>query len=254
LVRKSDTTRNLFYIDSGAGQCLSSCSSAFMTLEPCSLEVVGVAGSLSIFGRGTVVFALSFNDTEILIRVHNCLYSFGEFNLLSVSQMQTIKGNTLNLSLESPSLRLRAGPHPSSIPSWERQPYVDIPLGLDDGLYCMMLEPISSDDPRLRTHQMFDLTLPGEYEPCSHRGDRFVGLVKPWTTTVVDIPKPLGRIYSLNGSIDFHSGLTTFSDTFLAPAGLPPARKQYDTSNSQDMSDLSIRFLGGGVRIGFFTQ
>ncbi len=64
---------------------------------------------------------------------------------------------------------------------------------------------------------------------------------------MVNIPKPLGRIYSLNSSIDFHSGLTTFSDTFLAPAGLPPARKQYDTSSSQDMSDLSIRFLGGGT-------
>jgi hypothetical protein len=131
-----------------------------MTLEPCNLEVVGVAGSLSIFGRGTAVFALSFHDTEILIRVHNCLYSFGEFNLLSVSQMQTIKGNTLNLSLDSPSVRLRAGSHPSNVPSWERQPYVDIPLGLDDGLYCMMLEPISSDDSRLRTLQMFDLTPP----------------------------------------------------------------------------------------------
>ena len=95
---------------------------------------------------------------------------------------------------------------------------------------------------------MFDLTPPGEYEPCSHRGDRFVGIAKErqWTTTVVNIPKPLGRIYSLNGSIDFHSGLTTFSDFFLAPAGLPPARKQYDITSSQDMSDLSIRFLGGG--------
>jgi hypothetical protein len=249
LVCTSATTKNVFYVDSGAGQCLSSCSTAFMTLEPCNLEVVGVAGRLSIFGRGTAVFALSFHDTEILIRVHNCLYSFGEFNLLSVSQMQTIKGNTLNLSLESPSVRLRAGSHPSNVPSWERQPYVDVPLGLDDGLYCLMLEPISSDDPRFRTLQMFDLTPPGHYEPCSHRGDRFVGVSKgiPWTTTVVGIPKPLGRIFSLNGSIDFHSGLTTFSDKFLAPAGLPPARKQYDTSNSQDMSDLSIRFLGGGT-------
>jgi hypothetical protein len=242
-------TQNVFYVDSGAGQCLSSCSTAFLTLEPCNLEVVGVAGSLSIFGRGTAVFALSFHDTEILIRVHNCLYSFGEFNLLSVSQMQTIKGNTLNLSLDSPSVRLRAGSHPSNVPSWERQPYVDIPLGLDDGLYCMMLEPISSDDSRLRTFQMFDLTPPGEYQPCSQRGECFVGISKgiPWTTTAMGIPKPVGRIYSLNGSIDFHSGLTTFSDKFLAPAGLPPARKQYDTSNSQDMSDLSIRFLGGGT-------
>jgi hypothetical protein len=56
-----------------------------------------------------------------------------------------------------------------------------------------------------------------------------------------------GRIYSLNGSLDFHSQLNSFSDHFLAPAGLPPARKQYDVTNPSDMSDLSIRFLGGGT-------
>ncbi len=66
-----ESTRNLFYVDSGAGQYLSSCSTAFLTLEPCSIEVVGVAGSLPIFGRGTAIFALSFNDIEILVRVHN---------------------------------------------------------------------------------------------------------------------------------------------------------------------------------------
>jgi hypothetical protein len=169
----TDKTKNLFYIDSGAGQCLSSCSTAFMTLKPCNLEVVGVAGSLSIFGRGTAVFALSLHDTEILIRVHNCLYSFGEFNLLSVSQMQTIKGNTLNLSLESPSVRLRTGSHPSNVPSWERQPYVDIPLGLDEGLYCLMLEPISSDDPRFRSLQMFDLTPPRRIRALLSTGRSF---------------------------------------------------------------------------------
>ena len=245
LVCKSESTRNLFYVDSGAGQCLSSCSTAFLTMEPCRIEVVGVAGSLSIFGRGTAIFALSFNDTEILIRVHNCLYSFGEFNLLSVSQMQTIRGNTLNLSLEKPSLRLYTGTHST------KRSYIDIPLGLDDGLYFLLFEPISSDDPRLQTHQMYDLTPPGDYEPCSHRHDRFVGISKgvapSWTTSVLNLPTPQGRIFTLNGSLDFHSGLTSFSDQFLAPAGLPSARKQYDTSDPSDMSDLSIRFLGGGT-------
>jgi hypothetical protein len=46
---KPSSTKNVFYVDSGAGQCLSSCSTAFVTLEPCALEVVGVAGSLPIF-------------------------------------------------------------------------------------------------------------------------------------------------------------------------------------------------------------
>jgi hypothetical protein len=126
----SDVAKSTFYVDSGAGQCLSSCSTAFMTLEPCTLEVVGVAGSLPIFGRGTAIFVLTLKGgEEILVRIHNCLYSFGEFNLISVSQMQTIKRNTLNLSLESPRIRLygeTAGV--DSLPGKRQRHFVDIPL------------------------------------------------------------------------------------------------------------------------------
>jgi hypothetical protein len=68
-----------------------------------------------------------------------------------------------------------------------------------------------------------------------------------WTTSQPSNPASSGRIYTLSGSIDFHSELASFSDHFLAPAGQPPARKQFDTSNPQDMSDLSIRFMGGGT-------
>jgi hypothetical protein len=67
-----------------------------------------------------------------------------------------------------------------------------------------------------------------------------------WTTSVLHTPQYPGRIYSLSGTLDIHSHLESFSDHFL-PAGLPPARKQYDVSNPSDMSDLSIRFLGGGT-------
>jgi hypothetical protein len=122
---------------------------------------------------------------------------------------------------------------------------------MDDGLYCLHLDPISSDDSRLLTLQIFDITPPGEYEPVTHRIDRFCGAAKAilplWTTTAFNTSTPTGRIYSLNGAIDFHSQLKSFSDHFLAPAGLPPARRQYDVSNPADMSDLSIRFLGGGT-------
>jgi len=74
-----------FYVDSGAGQCLCSCSSAFHSMEACHLQVVGVAGRLSIHGLGTAVFLVSVDGNETLLRIHNCLHSFGEFNLLSVS-------------------------------------------------------------------------------------------------------------------------------------------------------------------------
>ncbi len=57
----------------------------------------------------------------------------------------------------------------------------------------------------------------------------------------------VGRIIALAGTQDFHSELISFSDKFLAPAGLPPSRKQFDVTNVADMSDLSIRFMGGGT-------
>ncbi len=37
-----------FYVDSGAGQCLCSCSSAFISMEACHLQVVGVSGRTNI--------------------------------------------------------------------------------------------------------------------------------------------------------------------------------------------------------------
>ncbi len=56
-----------------------------------------------------------------------------------------------------------------------------------------------------------------------------------------------GRIFTLAGSVDFHSELVSFSDHFLAPAGLPPTKKKFDVMSAADMSDLSIRFLEGGA-------
>ena len=221
----SSVAKSVFYIDSGAGQCLSSCSSAFLTLEPCTLEVVGVAGSLPIFGRGTAIFVLTLQGgNEVLVRIHNCLYSFGEYNLISVSQMQTIPTTVLDLSLASPRVRLYNSERPF------KRKFVDIPLVMDDGLYCLDLTPISSDDPRFYDLPVFDITPSGVYEPVSHRLDRFCGVTKPpvplWTTSVVHPPPSAGRIFTLNGSLDFHSELQSFSGHFLAPAGLPPARKQ----------------------------
>jgi hypothetical protein len=224
-----------------------------MTLEPCTLEVVGVAGSLPIFGRGTAIFVLTLmGGEEMLVRIHHCLYSFGEFNLISVSQMQALPRNILDLSLVSPRLRLYcSGVSGESSPASRKRQFVDIPLIMDDGLYCLHLDPISTDDPRLLELQIFDITPPGEYEPVTQRIDRFCGAAKTtlplWTTSTFHTPPPTGRIYSLSGALDFHSQLQSFSDGFLAPAGLPPARRQYDVSNPSDMSDLSIRFLGGGT-------
>ena len=95
-----------FYIDSGAGQCLCSCASAFITMEACHLQVVGVAGRLTIHGQGTAVFLATSGDDEVVLRIHNCLFSFGEFNLLSVSQCQLAEGNKLDFAVGNPILHL----------------------------------------------------------------------------------------------------------------------------------------------------
>jgi hypothetical protein len=90
-----------------------------------------------------------------------------------------------------------------------------------------------------------------------------LGLTSFYHTAVTDLLGLLSRIRNARGlhhrthrnlwdesmrlTVNFHSELTSFSDQFLAPDGLPPARKQYDTSSPSDMSDLSIRFMGCGT-------
>ena len=100
-----DTT--LFYVDSGAGQCLCSCDGAFINMSPCEIEILGVAGSLQIYGIGTALFvAKDDSDREVVLRIHNCLFSRGEFNLISVSQLCGKPENRVDLSVVSPALCL----------------------------------------------------------------------------------------------------------------------------------------------------
>jgi hypothetical protein len=174
LASKTSSTTVVFYVDSGAGQCLSSCSTAFRSLDPCQLEVVGVAGSLPIFGIGTAIFALVLaGGSEVLVRVHNCLYSFGEFNLLSVSQMQTNHMTSIELSLEAPSIRLYSADRSVKRGQGLKrgQDFIDVPLEMDEGLYALVLEPVSSDDTRYLSSRIFDLTPPGDYSPVSQKAD-----------------------------------------------------------------------------------
>jgi hypothetical protein len=165
--------------------------------------------------------------------------------LLSVSQIQTNRRNSLNLSLESPSIRLFSDIDSEADRIRTKAPrFVDIPLDMDDGLYALTMEPLSSDGPRHLSKPIFDVTPPGDYSPLSSRAPN---TRRMWTTVVLPTPTPVGRIVVLAGALDFHSELSSFSDSFLAPAGLPPSRRQFDVTNASDMSDLLIRFLGGGT-------
>jgi hypothetical protein len=81
----------VFHVDSGAGQSLCSCSDAFLNLRACAIQVVGISGSLPIFGVGTALFVIAgAQGKEAVLLIHNCLLSEGGgFNLVSVSRLST---------------------------------------------------------------------------------------------------------------------------------------------------------------------
>ncbi len=113
------------HVDSGTGQILCSCPDAFLSLRPCAIEAVGVSGSLPVFGVGTAVFAVrTITARTVVVLLHNCLLFQGSpFNLLSVSQFQLSAQNTVDFSIDSPSLTVTSS-----------HGCVGIPLLLDDGL------------------------------------------------------------------------------------------------------------------------
>ncbi len=86
----------IWYVDSGAGQSITSCSEAFCTLTPCAILVVGVAGTMPVHGMGTARFLTIICDKQVILTIHNCLLCHGEtFNLLSVSQLLRSTDNSI---------------------------------------------------------------------------------------------------------------------------------------------------------------
>ncbi len=63
-------------------------------------------------------------------------------------------------------------------------------------------------------------------------------------TTVLSVPSRSGRVIAMSAKMDFDDELRNFSDAFLAPVAIPPARRQYDVDKPADMTELSIRFMG----------
>ncbi len=148
-----------FFVDSGAGQCLCSVSGAFSDLQPCRIEVTGVAGSLPIYGSGTANFvALDHNRKQIILRIPNCLYGRCEFNLLSVSQFNQVVGNRVDFSLNSPAMVVTA-------PQGIQRSSTRVPLVLEDGLFALHLEPLGEGDPRLESLPKYSITRKGKFVP-----------------------------------------------------------------------------------------
>jgi hypothetical protein len=156
--------RVTFFVDSGAGQCLCSVSSAFSDLQPCRVEVTGVSGSLPIHGFGTANFvALDHNGNPLIIRIPNCLYGRCEFNLLSVSQPNQVGGNRVDFSLEGSAMMLAP-------PSGVLRSSARVPLVLEDGVFALHLEPLEEGDLRFGSLPKYTIMLKGKFVPSDSGG------------------------------------------------------------------------------------
>jgi hypothetical protein len=130
-----------WYVDSGAGQSISSCSGAFSFLQPCAIVVVGVAGSMPVHGMGTASFVTSVGgDQEVILVIHNCLLCHGEvFNLLSVSQLLRTTSNSVVFSGGNSKIHLN---------QHDENKHQTLSLTEEDGPYSISMQPISANDKR----------------------------------------------------------------------------------------------------------
>ena len=230
----TSSLRVTFFVDSGAGQCLCSDSTAFSELQPCRIEVTGVSGSLPIYGCGTANFvALDHNGKPLIIRIPNCLYGRCEFNLLSVSQLNQVNGNRVDFSLGSPAIVLVP-------PLGVMRSSARVPLVLEDGLYALHLEPLGEGDSRFETLPKYTATLKGKFVPSN------TGSEVRWEARMLATGSSTACLLGAT-SEDCHDQLGTFCDQYLAPPSIPPARRLYDIKSQEDMAQLSIRFLGAST-------
>ncbi len=64
---RDDSHDLTFFMDSGAGQCMTSCSEAFQTIQACAVLIVGVGGSMPAHGMGTACFIGMAEGLEYVI-------------------------------------------------------------------------------------------------------------------------------------------------------------------------------------------
>jgi hypothetical protein len=200
-------------------------------MTPCQVEITGIAGALQIYGCGTALFL--FDDGSgfpALLRVYNCLYGHGQFNLLSVSQIIQKDGNSVDLKVGTPALVLRS--------SNGKGRQLRVPLFMEDGLFALSVSPFQLDDPRYPVLPKFDVTQDGVFrlsDDSSHR----------WSSKVLASGSANARILVSSPS-DFACNLESFCGNFLAPPSIPSSRRQYDPDMKGDLAELTTRFLGLG--------
>jgi hypothetical protein len=195
------------------------------------VEITGISGSLQVHECGTALFvARDEHGDEVILRVHNCLFCYGDFNLISVSQLQQVPGNAVDFSLGSPSMTVSS--------SGIVKKTVSIPLQLDDNLFALDVEPFQLDDTRYSSLPKCDVTPMGDFVSLSSGSD------PKWTQRMLATSTSSARI--LVGAEDFGENLKDFCTSFVAPPAVPPSRRQYDVASRDDMIQLGIRFFGIG--------
>jgi hypothetical protein len=138
---------------------MCSCSSAFDSIRPCAIIVVGVAGSMPVHGIGTAMFLIRVGDKDVVLRIFNCLLCHGEkgLNLLSMSQMIRNKHNSLTFGVHS------------GLQIMQNEQVLTIPLNEVDGLFEIAGRPISMKDKRLGSMPSYEFTL--ENDPVLYRDE-----------------------------------------------------------------------------------
>jgi hypothetical protein len=189
-------------VDSGAGQSMCSSSSAFVDMVPCEIEITGIAGSLQVYGCGTALFLADDEYGQpFLLRIHNCLYGQGQFNLLSVSQMRQNADNSVDFNVDSPALIF-------SSRTKNKLREIRLPLSLEDGLYFLSATPFPSDDPRFSSLRKVDVTLGGVFRPSDSSSNH------RWTSKILVSTNPGARFLVASQS-DFDYNLQSFCGNFL---------------------------------------
>ena len=208
----------MFHVDSGAGQSLCCCPDAFVSLQACAIEVIGVSGSLPIHGVGTAAFAVhDLAGSVATLLIHNCLLSqTGLFNLLSVSQLQASQLHVVDFSLLSARLSLTSS-----------SGAFDVPLLLSDGLYSFTVEPLSVADPRYSQNPQFALTAPGVYVPPTTVSPGPSSGFVDWTCRLFVAPSRQRRVlaFPTADGPSFGDHLKEFCQKFLGPLSPPPSRR-----------------------------
>ncbi len=160
-----------------------------------------MAGRLTIHGQGTAVFIASVNGQEVLLRIHNCPHSFGQFNLISVSQLKMVSGNSVNFSVENPFFEIFSEPIAGGGCLTSRC-FRDSSHHGRRIVFCVT-RTHTANDPRFYSLPVFDVTLPGDFVPVTHIFSAMTesddDIPPPlWTTEILSPSSSMGRVLALN--------------------------------------------------------